>query len=160
MIWPVTGTTGHTECVQIMFDPQQVSFARLCDLFWERLGDSRFLPNQVGNDRGTQVCHIWMSYGCVMNEICHEWVMVHGNESWYIRMRHGTYEWAMDMSWIRYVLNYMRHVAREWVMSYTNESWYIWISHVTYEWVMSHMNEMSHGTYKWVMVPMNESCHM
>eukprot|EP00277_Geminigera_cryophila_P001474 CAMPEP_0179413146 /NCGR_PEP_ID=MMETSP0799-20121207/4919_1 /TAXON_ID=46947 /ORGANISM="Geminigera cryophila, Strain CCMP2564" /LENGTH=314 /DNA_ID=CAMNT_0021185551 /DNA_START=459 /DNA_END=1403 /DNA_ORIENTATION=+ len=51
------GTTGHTECVQIMFDPQQVSFARLCDLFWERLGDSRFLPNQVGNDRGTQYRH-------------------------------------------------------------------------------------------------------
>jgi peptide-methionine (S)-S-oxide reductase len=52
-----SGTTGHTECVQVMYDPQQVSYERLCQLFWERLGESRYLLNQVGNDRGTQYRH-------------------------------------------------------------------------------------------------------
>ena len=50
-----SGSTGHTECVQVMYDPKEVTYERLCDLFWERLGDNRFLKNQVGNDRGTQV---------------------------------------------------------------------------------------------------------
>jgi peptide-methionine (S)-S-oxide reductase len=52
-----SGSTGHTECVQVMYDPKEVTYARLCDLFWERLGESRFLKNQVGNDRGTQYRH-------------------------------------------------------------------------------------------------------
>jgi peptide-methionine (S)-S-oxide reductase len=52
-----SGTTGHTECVQVMYDPQQVSYERLCQLFWKRLGESRYLLNQVGNDRGTQYRH-------------------------------------------------------------------------------------------------------
>lgn len=52
-----SGSTGHTECVQIKFDPAETSFTRLCELFWERLGDSRYLLNQVGNDRGTQYRH-------------------------------------------------------------------------------------------------------
>ena len=131
------------------------------------------------------MCHEWdMSW---MRRITYELVMVHMNASWYIWMSYGTYEWAMDMSWMRYVLNDMRHDAREWVMSYMNESWYIWISHFTYEWVMSHMNEswyiwmrhgtyewvmshvtrvmswyiwMSHGTYEWIMAHMNESCQI
>jgi peptide-methionine (S)-S-oxide reductase len=51
------GKTGHTECVQVMYDPKEVTYKRLCDLFWERLGENRFLPNQVGNDRGTQYRH-------------------------------------------------------------------------------------------------------
>ena len=49
-----SGTTGHTEAVQVRFDPAVVTYNRLCDLFWERLGDNRYLLNQVGNDRGTQ----------------------------------------------------------------------------------------------------------
>lgn len=71
-----SGSTGHTEAVQarvlnrqllspwrkcdslsarqVLFDPSDVTYARLCDLFWERLGDNRYLLNQVGNDRGTQ----------------------------------------------------------------------------------------------------------
>ena len=31
-----SGSTGHTECVQVMYDPKEVTYARLCDLFWER----------------------------------------------------------------------------------------------------------------------------
>jgi len=41
------GDTGHTEAVQVLFDPALVSFERLCDLFWERLGDNRYLLNQA-----------------------------------------------------------------------------------------------------------------
>ena len=52
-----SGATGHTEGVQVAFDPAEVSYERLCELFWERLGESRYLLNQVGNDRGTQYRH-------------------------------------------------------------------------------------------------------
>ena len=52
-----SGTTGHTEAVRLRYDPEVVSYDRLCELFWERLGDNRFLLNQVGNDRGTQYRH-------------------------------------------------------------------------------------------------------
>ena len=52
-----SGSTGHTEAVQVHFDPAEVTYNRLCDLFWERLSDNRYLLNQVGNDRGTQYRH-------------------------------------------------------------------------------------------------------
>ena len=39
-----SGLTGHTECVQVMYDPAEVTYERLCELFWDRLGDNRFLP--------------------------------------------------------------------------------------------------------------------
>ena len=51
------GTTGHTEAVQVRFDPTATSYTRLCELFWERLGDDRYKLNQVGNDSGTQYRH-------------------------------------------------------------------------------------------------------
>lgn len=51
------GSTGHTEAVLVTYDPAAVPYGRLCELFWERLGDNRFLLNQVGNDRGTQYRH-------------------------------------------------------------------------------------------------------
>uniref|UniRef100_A0A7S2WGJ4 peptidylprolyl isomerase n=1 Tax=Rhizochromulina marina TaxID=1034831 RepID=A0A7S2WGJ4_9STRA len=52
-----SGSTGHTECVQVVYDPKEVSFNQLLDLFWERLGDNKYKLNQVGNDRGTQYRH-------------------------------------------------------------------------------------------------------
>ena len=52
-----SGSTGHTEAVRVLYDPKEVSYAELCDLFWERLGESRYKLNQVGNDRGTQYRH-------------------------------------------------------------------------------------------------------
>jgi len=51
------GTTGHTEAVQVVFDPRVVSYQRLCELLMNRLGDNAYLLNQVGNDRGTQYRH-------------------------------------------------------------------------------------------------------
>jgi len=52
-----TGTTGHTESIQVVFDPEKVSFQRLCELAMDQLGDSAYLINQVGNDVGTQYRH-------------------------------------------------------------------------------------------------------
>ena len=52
-----SGTTGHTEAIQVVFDPVKVSFERLVELGMERLGESKYLLNQVGNDRGTQYRH-------------------------------------------------------------------------------------------------------
>jgi peptide-methionine (S)-S-oxide reductase len=44
-----TGTTGHAEAVEVTYDPEQVSYEQLLDLFW-RLHD----PTQ-GNRRGPDV---------------------------------------------------------------------------------------------------------
>lgn len=52
-----SGTTGHTEAIQVIFDPKQVSFEKLVRIGMERLGDSKYLLNQVGNDKGTQYRH-------------------------------------------------------------------------------------------------------
>lgn len=47
-----TGTTGHAEVIQITFDPLQVSYAQLLEVFF-RTHDPTTL-NQQGADRGTQ----------------------------------------------------------------------------------------------------------
>ncbi len=52
-----SGTTGHTEAIQVVFDPSIVSYEELVKIGMERLGDSRKLVNQVGNDQGTQYRH-------------------------------------------------------------------------------------------------------
>lgn len=46
--------TGHTEAVQLIFDPGVVSYADLLDIFWDRLGHDATRANGVGNDRGPQ----------------------------------------------------------------------------------------------------------
>jgi len=50
-----SGTTGHTEGLQMIFDPAVVSYARLCDKLLATV-DSTAL-NRVGNDIGTQYRH-------------------------------------------------------------------------------------------------------
>ncbi|KAL7432791.1 hypothetical protein ACHAXH_001867, partial [Discostella pseudostelligera] len=52
-----TGTTGHTEAIRIVYDPNVVSYKSLVQLGLDRLGDNVYLLNQVGNDRGTQYRH-------------------------------------------------------------------------------------------------------
>jgi len=52
-----SGTTGHTEAIQLIYDPQTVSYESLVKSGIERLGESRNLLNQAGNDRGTQYRH-------------------------------------------------------------------------------------------------------
>jgi peptide-methionine (S)-S-oxide reductase len=47
-----SGGTGHTEVVQVVFDPAKISFARLLALFWESHNPTQGM--RQGNDTGTQ----------------------------------------------------------------------------------------------------------
>jgi len=46
------GNTGHAEAVEIMYDPSQVSYEQLLDLFWKNIDPTTL--NQQFSDRGTQ----------------------------------------------------------------------------------------------------------
>jgi peptide-methionine (S)-S-oxide reductase len=47
-----TGRTGHAEVVQLEYDPAQVSYDELLDVFWESHDPTT--PNRQGPDVGTQ----------------------------------------------------------------------------------------------------------
>jgi len=47
-----SGLTGHTETVRVVFDPAQISYARLLKLFWESHDPTQGF--RQGNDSGTQ----------------------------------------------------------------------------------------------------------
>ena len=47
-----TGTTGHAECIQIIFDPAKISFDELLEVFWQTHDPTTL--NRQGNDEGTQ----------------------------------------------------------------------------------------------------------
>lgn len=47
-----TGRTGHAEVIQIEFNPNEVSFATLLEVFWQTHDPTT--PNRQGNDIGTQ----------------------------------------------------------------------------------------------------------
>ena len=46
------GKTGHTEAVQIVYDPTQVSYEKLLDVFWHNIDPTT--PDQQFCDRGSQ----------------------------------------------------------------------------------------------------------
>ncbi len=47
-----TGSTGHAEVAQISYDPQQVSFVELLEVFWQTHDPTTL--NRQGNDVGSQ----------------------------------------------------------------------------------------------------------
>lgn len=47
-----TGTTGHAECIQIIFDPLKISFDELLEVFWQTHDPTTL--NKQGADVGTQ----------------------------------------------------------------------------------------------------------
>ena len=47
-----SGQTGHTEVVQVVFDPAMISYEQLLQVFWE--GHDPTQGMRQGNDRGTQ----------------------------------------------------------------------------------------------------------
>lgn len=52
-----TGTTGHTEAIRVIYDPNVVAYKDLVKLGLDRLGADVYKLNQVGNDRGSQYRH-------------------------------------------------------------------------------------------------------
>lgn len=47
-----SGKTGHAEAIQITFDPRQIPYEKLLDIFWHTHNPTT--KNQQGNDIGTQ----------------------------------------------------------------------------------------------------------
>lgn len=47
-----TGSTGHAECCQIIFDPSVIAFDQLLEVFWKTHDPTTL--NRQGNDVGTQ----------------------------------------------------------------------------------------------------------
>jgi peptide-methionine (S)-S-oxide reductase len=47
-----SGATGHAEAIQIEFDPNQIPFEKILDIFWHTHNPTTM--NQQGNDIGTQ----------------------------------------------------------------------------------------------------------
>lgn len=47
-----TGTTGHAECLEVVYDPSMITYDELLEVFWE-VHDPTSL-NRQGNDVGTQ----------------------------------------------------------------------------------------------------------
>jgi peptide-methionine (S)-S-oxide reductase len=47
-----SGTTGHAECLQIVYDPAVIPFDELLEVFWESHDPTQL--NRQGNDVGTQ----------------------------------------------------------------------------------------------------------
>ncbi|HYF30599.1 MAG TPA: peptide-methionine (S)-S-oxide reductase MsrA [Chitinophagaceae bacterium] len=47
-----TGTTGHAECIEIVYDPNTISFDELLEVFWQTHDPTTL--NRQGNDVGTQ----------------------------------------------------------------------------------------------------------
>lgn len=47
-----SGTTGHAEAVQVVFDPARITYAQLLDVFWKNIDPTT--TNQQFADHGTQ----------------------------------------------------------------------------------------------------------
>ncbi len=47
-----SGTTGHAECLNIIYDPSKISFDELLEVFWQTHDPTTL--NRQGNDVGTQ----------------------------------------------------------------------------------------------------------
>jgi len=52
-----SGSTGHTEALQLIYDPAVCPYERLCEKLFETIAPDATALNRKGNDRGTQYRH-------------------------------------------------------------------------------------------------------
>jgi peptide-methionine (S)-S-oxide reductase len=62
-----TGRTGHTEAIQVVFDPEQIPFAVILKVFWENHDPTQGF--RQGNDVGTQYRSAIYTTNVVQDEI-------------------------------------------------------------------------------------------
>lgn len=66
-----TGTTGHAEVTQLFFDPKQVNFEQLLEVFW-KVHDPTTL-NRQGNDVGTQYRSVIFYHNATQKELAEKY---------------------------------------------------------------------------------------
>jgi len=74
-----SGTTGHTEAIRVIYDPNSVSYSSLVQLTLDRLGGDVYKLNQVGNDRGTQYRHGIYYHNDEQGKVAKELLKGHGS---------------------------------------------------------------------------------
>ncbi|KAL7471749.1 hypothetical protein ACHAXS_012052 [Conticribra weissflogii] len=74
-----SGTTGHTEAIQVIYDPSKVSYRSLVQMGLDRLGDNVYKLNQVGNDRGTQYRHGIYYHNDMQRRVAEEMLLAYEN---------------------------------------------------------------------------------
>ena len=62
-----TGQTGHAEVVQVSFDPAQLSYQQLLDVFWDNHDPTQM--NRQGPDVGTQYRSTIFTHGSQQAEV-------------------------------------------------------------------------------------------
>ena len=65
-----SGLTGHAEVVQILYDPQQISFEKLLEVFWQTHDPTTL--NRQGNDIGTQYRSVIFYHADSQRKIAYE----------------------------------------------------------------------------------------
>jgi peptide-methionine (S)-S-oxide reductase len=66
-----SGDTGHAEVVQVTFDPAQITYEELLEVFWKTHDPTTL--NQQGNDVGTQYRSIIFYHTIEQKELAEKW---------------------------------------------------------------------------------------
>lgn len=67
-----SGTSGHTEAIAVIYDPEQVTYERLVHMAMDRLEGNKYLLNQVGSDKGTQYRHGVYYHNALQKQVAEE----------------------------------------------------------------------------------------